>query len=773
MASSAQSVDATATTRTDPVYGATIFVSAFLLFQVQLIMGKAILPWFGGTAAVWTTCMLVFQLLLLAGYGYAHFLTSRLTVPTQARVHAAVLTLAIVALLGGVLLWHSPILPSAAWKPQAEGSPVWEIIRMLLLTVAIPFFVLSTTGSLVQRWFAHASPDASPYRLYALSNTGSLLGLVCYPFVIEPMLTLRMQAWVWAAFFVVFALLCAVTARSTVSGHATVGAVPKPDAEEEEEPSKSRYALWLLLPACASAMLLATTNQICQEVAVVPFLWMLPLCVYLLSFILTFDSSKWYRRGFFHPLYFLSVIGAITGLVRRDFNLIHQIDLALIAMFAVCMVMHGELVRLRPRTKHLTAFYLMVATGGAVGGLFVSIVAPHVFPGFWEYQVSMVACGVLAYLVLLIDRNSWLRTSRAEVAPAILLVAGVVPWLGSKFIRKDFFGVLNGPVYYVILAILAIAAAALFVRGRKKQEGSPSKFGLVPVSAIVIVAGLAALFAWQIQYRRRGFLEQDRSFFGVLTVWQNDKALYLKHGETNHGWQLKDPEVRLVPTAYYIPDSGIGLLMTNYPRFASDGSSTASLRVGLVGLGVGTLASYGQPGDYFHFYEIDQNVAKMSFAAPERFTFVKSSKAKVDVTLGDGRLSLEREEPQKFDVLVLDAFSSDSVPVHLLTREAMQIYRRHLRGPHSVLAFHITNRALDLRPVLLGLAKDSDFYVIRAGVDHASLPTEWILMCPDAEFLLSISGVRETARKINLNAEPPLWTDDYSNLLQVLWRGPS
>lgn len=748
----------------DPLFGATIFLSAFLLFQVQLIIGKAILPWFGGTAAVWTTCMLVFQLLLLGGYAYAHFLSSKVSLRNQAVIHTIVLGLALLALLAGALLWRAPILPSAAWKPRAEGSPVLEIIRLLLVAIAMPFFVLSTTGSLVQRWFAHAAPQASPYRLYALSNTGSLLGLLCYPFVIEPMLSLRAQAWTWSAAFAVFAVLCALTARRTTSTPVADATAAAPSDEPEKDPGKVQYAMWLALPACASAMLLAATNHICQEVAVVPFLWMLPLCIYLLSFILTFDTPKWYRRGFFHPLYFLAFIGAVSGLVRHTYGLIHQIDLALIAMFAVCMVMHGELVRIRPRTRHLTAFYLMVASGGALGGIFVSIIAPHVFSSFLEYPVSLFLCGVLTFIVLLIDRDSWLHTSSSALGLVIIFATAMIPLVCSRFVDGAFFGLLNGTPYYAVLILLGILTAAVFVRNRKEAQTSRASSPTVQIAVIAVLASLGILLGYQVKYSRKEVVEQRRSFFGVLTVLQNDKAIALRHGETMHGWQYTDANLHYLPTSYYVPDSGVGFVMRNYPRDAAN----PQLRVGLVGLGVGTLAIYGHPGDDFHFYEINQQVIDMSTEPDRRFTFVDHSPAKIKMTLGDGRLSLERESSQQFDVLVLDAFSSDSVPVHLLTREAMQIYRRHLRGPHSILAFHISNRTLDLRPVLVGLAKDSGFYMVRAGIVHPETPTEWILMCEDKEFLLSIPGVHETAMNINLSAEPPLWTDDYSNLLQVL-----
>ncbi len=713
--------------------------------------------------------MLVFQLLLLGGYAYAHLLSSKMSMRRQAQVHTIVLGIAIGALAVGAMFWRAPILPPDAWKPQADGSPVWEIIRMLLSTVAIPFFVLSTTGSLVQRWFAHVFPGTSPFRLYSLSNFGSLLGLLCYPFVIEPMLSLRAQAWLWTGSFVVFAALCAMTARRAASTKTVSQLETAAHDEEEEEPGARRYALWLALPACASAMLLATTNHICQDIAVIPFLWIVPLCIYLFSFILTFDTPKWYRRGFFHPLFAISVIFAVFGLVHQ-YSVMMEIDLALIAMFAVCMVMHGELVRLRPRTKHLTAFYLMVSAGGALGGVFVSIVAPLIFTDFWEYQVSLLLCGVFALCVLWLDRQSWLYASRLSIGMIALFVISTVPMLGARYVDQDFFGRVNGLPYHIALAILGVLVVVAIFRDSRstKAAGATSHVGM-RLAALLMVTSLGILLGAQIVYQPDAVVERKRSFFGVRTLFKTEQALVLRHGATIHGWQYFDPQRRMVPTSYFTSETGIGLVMANYPRPIEEAQSgQAGLRIGVVGLGVGTLATYGRPGDFIRFYEIDQQVVDFSMSSQPRFTFVKGSRATIDLKLGDGRLSLEREEPQKYDILVLDAFSSDSVPVHLLTKEAMQIYRKHLRGNHSIIAFNITNRLLDLRPVLVGLAKDSGMQMVSAGVFRPNVPIRWVLMCEDRDFLLSIPGVRETARDVNLSAQPPLWTDDYSNLVQVM-----
>ncbi len=402
------------------IFGATIALSAFLLFQVQPIIGKYLLPWFGGTSAVWTTCMLVFQVLLLAGYAYAHLLSSRVPAAMQARVHVAVIAAAVLLMVALALFWRSPITPGPEWKPRNVETPVFDIVLLLLASIGLPFFVLSATSSLLQRWYVAAFPGRSPYRLYALSNAGSLLGLLSYPFLFEPAFRIRTQAWTWAAGFLFFAAGCAACAWGGGTTAAGVGEVT--DAEIQAGPRSgiaSRF-LWVLLPLCASVMLLAATNRITQEIAVIPLLWVVPLSLYLLSFIICFDNPRWYRREVFYPLYALGLLAAYAGLENPEFRLIPQILMALLAMFSVFMICHGELAKMKPHTRELTSYYLMVALGGALGGVFVCVVAPRVFTGYWEFQIAMCAAGVLTAAVLWRDASSWFHTAPASLAVAIV-----------------------------------------------------------------------------------------------------------------------------------------------------------------------------------------------------------------------------------------------------------------------------------------------------------------------------------------------------------------
>lgn len=693
------------------VYSVTIFLSAFLLFQVQLIAGKYILPRFGGSPAVWNTCLLIFQVLLLAGYGYAHFLSTRLPAKTQARVHLTLLALSLVMLAVLAYEWRSPITPGAEWKPVQGGNPVWQLIRFLATSVGIPFFLLSTTGPLLQAWFSRTH-EHSPYRLYALSNLGSLLGLVTYPFVFERLLTLHSQSWLWSGAYGAFLLACAACAGGISRYQMPLQVRSKAlAADKGSPPSRTTIFLWIALPACASAMLLATTNLITVDIAVVPLLWVLPLCIYLLSFIFCFQSDRWYKRGIFHGLYvaaFLLVLQELSAPFGS--NVLAQVGALCLTLFAVCMVCHGELARSKPAYARLSTFYFMLSAGGALGSVFVVLIAPHIFHDIGEFSLTLLASGGLLLTVVMLDKSSWFHQKRLYRAAALLSV--------------------------ILLMI----------------QGYRYEMALIPFEARGIVRFRA------------------RNFFGVKTIKEDSIALWLLHGNTLHGAQLKDSALRDEPTQYYKRLSGVGLLLDHYPRPMDPAGRPRALRVGVVGLGAGTLASYGHAGDYFRFYEIDPQVAAFSVSSSPVFTFLKDSPATVDIVMGDARLCLAEEAVQghlqKFDVLVLDAFSSDSVPVHLLTEEAMALYLRHLSGPDAVMAFHLSNRSLDLRPVVAGLSRE--YNLATTEVVQPSF-SEWILVSANPQMLL-LPAIQEHSRPIKVNKTIPLWTDEYSNLFQVLAR---
>ena len=691
------------------VYSITIFLSAFLLFQVQLIAGKYILPRFGGSPSVWNTCLLIFQVLLLAGYGYAHLVSTRLPPKVQARVHVSLLALSLMLLAVLAYQWHSPIAP-ADWRPAPGGNPVWQLTRFLVTSVGIPFFLLSTTGPLLQAWFSRTH-EHSPYRLYALSNLASLLGLVTYPAIFERLLTLHSQSWLWSGAYAAFLIGCAACARG-FGQHAKPLAIrgKEPAPDKAVRPSRTTIALWIALPACASAMLLATTNLITLDIAVVPLLWVLPLCMYLLSFIFCFQSDRWYKRGLFHSLYvvtFLLVLHELSAPFGS--NVPAQVGSLCLVLFAVCMVCHGELARSKPAASHLSTFYFMLSAGGAIGSGFVVFIAPRIFRDVGEFALTLLVCGALLLTVVILDKSSWFHQKRLYRTAAL------------------------------------VAVVLLMIQGYRYE------------------------MAW-IPLESRGTVRvRERNFFGVKTINEDAVATWLVHGNTLHGVQFKADAVRHEPTQYYNRLSGIGLLLDHYPRGLNSAGQPRSLRVGVVGLGAGTLAAYGHPGDYFRFYEIDPQVATFSLSSSPVFTFIKDSQARVDVVMGDARLSLAEEaghgQLQNFDVLVLDAFSSDSVPVHLLTKEAMALYLRHASGPDAVLAFHLTNRSLDLRPVVAGLSREYNLAATQVVQPSAS---EWILVSANPE-MLNLTALQGSSHPLDVRTIP-LWTDEYSNLLEVLPR---
>lgn len=746
------------------VFAVTIFLSAFLLFQVQLIMGKYILPWFGGMPAVWNTCMLVYQVLLLGGYAYAHAVSSRLERRAQARLHIALLAASLVLLLALAFLWRSPITPGADWKPRFDANPVGQIIVLLGASIALPFFLLSTTGPLLQSWFSRTFPGRSPYRLYALSNLGSLLGLLSYPFLVEWKLRLFQQAWMWTIGYVLFLVACGAAAWKLMRGavqHASSGEA----AEDAPLPGWGTRLLWLALATLGSVMLLAATNLISQEVAVIPLLWVLPLCLYLLSFILCFENERWYRRGFFHPFYAISAMLALEAwALGPNARLGAQIIVFSAAMFACCMVCHGELARLKPAARHLTSFYLLVSLGGALGGAFVVLVAPMIFSTVLEFQLALIGAGALAAVVLWRDRESWFYRHPAWMPLLLLMAALLLPYFRSLAPARWWYDLGHNPGYDAVVAAVGLLVLLVLLRSRKHPE---LRFHAAWVrGGAVVLLLVVGYLAYHETQEGNVVLARTRNFFGVKTVLDDGRGQRgLRHGRVMHGIQLQDPVLSREPSYYYRRLGGGGLALDHYPRLPQPDGSATPLRVGLVGLGIGTMAAYARPGDYYRFYEIDPQVLDLSLGSPPLFTYLHNSRGRVDVVLGDARLVLESEaergELQQFDLLVLDAFSSDAIPVHLLTVEALELYRRHLRGPNSIIAVHISNRSLDLRPVTAALAR-------RFGMAVLSVPasdSHWVLMSSNPEML---KNPAMTGRTRELPARGVLWTDDYSNLFAVL-----
>ena len=708
-------------------FAAAMFLGAFLLFLVQPLAGKFLLPAFGGGAAVWTTCMLFFQATLLAGYAYAHLGVSRLRPGRQAVVHAVVLLAAVGAIWAALPRALAGKFSPAASASNSTTGPVLQILAMLAAGVGLPAVALSATSPLLNAWYSRARAETGTgvYRLYAVSNVGSLLGLLAYPFVVEPVLTRRAQAILWAAAMTGFAVVCAYCAwRATrVAPNVSDEAPPVAQLRNDDDtvgprPGTIRRLAWLVLPACATVLLLATTNTLTQNVAAVPFLWVLPLALYLLTFILAF-ANVGYHPAITGPLLAFSAAGVVWVLFQ-DSNraLLARAEILAAAMFVGCLVCHGELAALRPPPRFLTSYYLTIAAGGVIGGVLVAVVAPLLFDRYVELHIGLWVCCLLALLV---------------------------PWARQR------------------------ASTA------RKGLSAPSAWGaLVSLARLLAIAGLMVLgvFLWAAGTRYvtgSRVVRRARDFYSVVTVYDTHldfpemASRVLLHGSILHGMQFLNPEKSRLPTTYYGPQSGINMVMNKL-------TPPGGRRVGVVGLGAGVMASFGREGDEFRFYEISPRVLDV---AREQFSFLKGSPAQNEVILGDARVSLEREpESIRFDVLVLDAFSSDAIPVHLLTADAFALYRRHL-APGGLLCVQITNNHVDLQPVLRRHADESGWSALLVSspggeLRHATLPADWVLMCENEQ---TLAPLREgPAPAIVPRADPrlPRWSDEYTSLLRVL-----
>jgi hypothetical protein len=761
----------------------TIFLSAFLLFWTQLILGKYILPWFGGTPAVWTACMLFFQVLLLAGYAYAHLLTRYANAITQCLAHCAILLISLALLCYLATIWDSPITPGSVWKPLGESNPVLSIIKLLAVSIGLPYFALSATGPLLQAWYQHVAHGESPYRLYSVSNLGSFLALFAFPVLLEPRLALIAQGRMWSAAFLLFAVACGACAIRAVTNKRSDEAESRSPAHDSQAlvsgsvapfPNARNRFLWFALSACASVVFLATTNQVCQDIAVIPLLWILPLGIYLLSFILCFEHPRWYARNWFHATFGLALFAASFVLYDGAFgNIFLQAATYFFVLFVVCMVCHGELARAKPHPRYLTSFYLTVAAGGAFGGVFVGLLAPHIFRGFWEYQLGLWIAAVLLLLILVRDSQSWLYQNRMPVPVIVIAVAALLPEAASLAAPRA-----KGILDHFPALIAGVLILYVFLNGRRKDP-EPARTRAAPICCTAAALMAALVFTGSGLAHSRKALARYRNFYGTLSVVPRDaddparSALMLLHGRISHGLQLRAPEYRHCPTSYYAAASGIGFAIRQASLAAIQ--ERRNLRLGVVGLGVGTIAAYGQPGDSIRFYEINPQVIEVA-SNRSYFTFLSDSPAHIEIIPGDARQSLEHEsdrgEFQNFDVLAIDAFSGDSIPVHLLTQQAISVYLRHVSKPGGILAFHITNTYLDLRPVIISAADHFGLNVVwvhAMGDGLLSVESDWMLLSqgelPSTDKDATVLGRRD----LTLPAIRP-WTDDYSNLLQILRR---
>lgn len=667
---------------------AAIFLSAFLLFLVQPIVAKMILPRFGGSVAVWATCLVFFQAALLLGYALAHRFVQRDRQRAWRVAHAALL-------IGSLALL--PVAPAAG--SASSWPPALQILALLVLTIGLPFTLLATTSPLLQAWMARDERVRNPYRLFAVSNLASLAALLAYPWLVEPWLPTALQARVWSAAYAVYVvLLLFIGWRRPPPGPAEPTAAGVAD---DGQPRGETFGAWFALAALGSYELLAVTNHLTQNLPSFPMMWVLPLVIYLLSFTLAFDGERWLRPRAWRAAALVALLVQCAMLVgeRRILATAWPIAVFLVALFVVCMFCHGELARSRPQVQRLTRFYLAVSAGGVVGGAVVALGAPALLRGYFEVEIGLV------------------------------LVAAALLWrCGSQG--------------------LAWRAAAI---------------------AVLLATVLTAV--WRIQEALRLVVDIRRNFYGVLRVREYNagdpeaRERVLLHGRIMHGQQIMGRPRQ--PTSYYAENSGIGLLL----RALDD----RPIEVGAIGLGAGTIATYGKPGDRYRFYEINPAVVD---DARRYFSFLADSPAAVDVEIGDGRLRLQADAGRRYDVLVVDAFSGDSIPVHLLTREAVQLYLQRLK-PDGVLALHISNSHLDLKPVVAGIAADLGLpavWISDPGGGDSDLSrawSDWVLLSREPA-ALQRPPIRDAARPLPSAAGRRPWTDDYSNIVQVMsfdWGG--
>jgi hypothetical protein len=672
-----------------------IVLSAFLLFLVQPIMAKQILPWFGGSANVWNTCVFFFQLLLLLGYLYAHALVRFASPKMQAVIHVGLLALCLLSL---------PVIASDYWK-SGDVDPAIRILLMLAATVGLPYFLLSSTSPLLQAWFARTM--AAPYKLFALSNAASLGGLLAYPFVIEPYLRLAQQAWFWSAGFVLFAAACGyVAVLSALAARGQQGAASaQHGGAEGAPPTAARRILWVALSALGSLALISITAFIAQNIASMPLIWVAPLAIYLITFIMAFsgrDYGGWGPMGIA-----LGLCLAMVALYQKiEFVEAFQFSLPLFmaGLFFVCLYCHGQLAATKPHPSRLTEFYILVSLGGALGSLAGSMLAPLLLDGAFEMPLTLAA------------------------------VAALIAW--------------------------QTRAAASFMR-----------WGAAAGAVVV-----AAVAVWQIadQYNSASIL--TRNFYSALRIADAgegaEKRRVMEHAGVEHGSQYLDPARRNEPLAYYGPSSGVALAIERQRELAAG----KPLSAGFIGLGAGALAAYGEKGDTFRFYEINPQVIDL---AKSQFTYLSDSKANISLALGDARLVMEKEAPQAFELIVVDAFSGDAIPLHLLTREALAIYRKHLT-PNGALLFHISNRFVDLQPALARLALEEN---LRARIvrdspegseddDFPLLDSDWVLMSAN-ESWFGTKEIEDRSDPLKAPMRGPAWTDDFNNILSSIRLGGS
>ncbi|OYX38184.1 MULTISPECIES: spermidine synthase [unclassified Sphingomonas] len=721
------------------IFAVAILAGSFLLFLVQPMVARMALPRLGGAPAVWNSAMLVYQALLLGGYAYAHAL-GRIPVRAQALVHVSVLAFAALWLPIGLIAMDLP----------ADAQPALWVPWLLGLSIGPLFLAISAQAPLLQRWFSAAHPGRDPYALYAASNLGSFGGLIAYPLLVEPGLALDAQSAVWSAGYALVAVLVIVCALALPRGEKAV-AVTEPASPA---PATRTICHWILLAFVPSGMMLATTTYITTDIVAMPLLWVIPLGLYLLSFSIAFAANRVLADAItrFAPLQILLFGGVMVGGFQGMpyFNA----GVALTLLFTISVCLHTTMYRQRPAPDRLTGFYLAMSLGGALGGVFAALVAPVLFDWTWEYPLLVIAAGLLAPQELVISPLAFLWWGDAQrqriVTLAVALSVGLLIVAATHDVAAFQAGQGRGA------AFAAIVALGLVVLGRRLP------FAIVLGGALVIFGGFqAAMISWQGDAR-------TRSYFGIYTVGGNDRVRQLSHGTTVHGTQLiGSPERERMPTAYYVPGSGIGQAMRALPEFYGQRA-----RVGVVGLGAGTLACYAQPGQDWRFYEIDPAMVRIARDTGQ-FSFLSRCLPDPTIVIGDARLNLAAQAADSLDLLALDAFSSDSVPMHLMTREAFASYDRVL-APNGLLLVHISNRFLDLEPVVAAAATAGGWSAVkllyRPGpkAPEGETVSAWVALSRDKAVIARLKSRGGSWQPLNPRSGFTPWTDDYSTILPLL-----
>jgi hypothetical protein len=734
------------------LYTVTMFFSAALMFAVQPLFARLALPLLGGSPSVWNTALVFYQATLLAGYFYAHVSTRLLGVRRQALLHTAVLLAPFLVL---------PIAVAPDWTPPTESNPIPWLLGLLATIVGLPFFAVSATAPLLQRWFAALQLPSSgdPYFLYAASNAGSFAALLAYPLIVEPLIPLSVQARWWTVGYAMLVVLIGVSAFSLRRVAEPAPAVRKAVVSSTLRDWLPRRLRWLLLALIPSSLMVAVTTHVSMELAAIPLLWIIPLSIYLLTFVLVFARRPPSHRFFVRALPIVALAVTYTIVLKASEPLGFVLALHLVMLFVAAMVCHGELARDRPPTEDLTAFYLWMAAGGVLGGMFNALFAPLMFRSVVEYPIVMVAALLVAPLGRpgparsTEDQNAARRwrtrsTTVSSVALDVAVAAGVAVFtvaLVSGMGRTDLVPRTQSLIAFGVPALVTFGFAQ-----------APLRFAL-SIAAILIVSAYAGESRGQLLYT-------ERTFFGVhrVTVHSTGAFRQLLHGRTMHGRQSLSPDQRYEPIGYYGRHGPVGQLFAIVRRPA---------RTAVVGLGNGSLAAYALPAEPWTFFEIDPAVQRIASDA-RWFTYLADTGASIRIVLGDGRLSLARSA-ERYDMIVLDAYSSEAIPVHLLTREALQVYLLRL-APHGLIVFNTSNRHFNLVPVVAALARDAALECrVRADpagdasdVNHANTPSEWAVIARTAADLGSLVSDPRWADVSQTTAT--VWTDDHSNILSAL-----